>query len=151
MISTNAETSLMSGLFSSIALRGMVAGIAGALPWAPLLGWARLRWPAGILVGQVAGITALYLFFFMWPPELQSGRLAAWRTAGLFITVFWKYLMPVSAVAGAVATTWARRSVRPPRWQRIAEAGETIIENDTVPETSATADESSAATDENQS
>jgi hypothetical protein len=126
----------MNGLLSSTAVRGAFAGIAGALPWAPLLGWARLRWPVGILVGQVVGMTGLYLFFFMWPPELQSGRLAAWRTAGLFITVFWKYLMPVSAVAGAAATLWARRSVRPPRWQLIAEADDTIIEtDDTIIET----------------
>jgi hypothetical protein len=121
VVATNADTSVVGGLTGVYAFRSALAGLAGGVVWGPLMGWARLRGYFGAVIGLVAGLTSLYLFFFLWPPSLQAGRLDAWKTAGLFVSVYWRYLIPVSVVAGAVACEWARRPVAPPRWQTMAD------------------------------
>jgi hypothetical protein len=127
VLGTNKDATFLGSLWTAWPLRSAIAAALGALVWGPLLAWARLRWYLGALVGLVAGLTALYLFFFIWPPEMQAGRLAAWKTAGLFITVYWRFLIPSSVVAGALGAEWTRWPVRTPRWQQIAD-GEDLPE-----------------------
>lgn len=121
VLGTNQDTTFLGALWTPWTLRSAVAAGVAAVVWGPLLAWARLRWYLGALVGLVAGLTALYLFFFIWPPDMQDGRLEAWKTAGLFISVYWRFLIPASIVAGAGAAEWTRWPVRTPRWQQIAD------------------------------
>lgn len=120
VLGTNRDTTFFGSLWTQWTLRSAAAAALGALAWSPLLAWARLRWYLGTLVGLAAGLTSVALFFFLWPPEMQDGRLHAWKTAGLFITVYWRFLIPASVVAGAAATEWTRWPVRTPRWEQIA-------------------------------
>lgn len=121
VLSTNEHETFFGSLWTLWPLRGAVAAAIGGLVWGPLLAWLRLRWYLGAPAGLGAGLTALFIFFFIWKPEMQDGRLQAWKTAGLFITVYWRFLIPAAALAGAVAVEWSRRSVRKPRWQSIAD------------------------------
>ena len=121
VLGSDEDATFLGSLTARGAFRGAIAAALGALVWSPLLAWGRLRWHLGMLVGLLAGLAALFLFFFLWPPEMQEGRFGAWKTTGLFITVYWRFLVPSALIAGGVGAEWTRRPVRKPRWQHIAD------------------------------
>ncbi len=116
VLATDEGQSLPGTLLHGMAMRSALAAVLAGLVWGPALAWTRLRWPAGVAIGLLVGLTALYVFFFLWPHGWQAGRLNAWKSAGLFARVYWRFLVPIAGLGGAVAAAWARRSVRPPRW-----------------------------------
>ena len=120
VLGSDHDATFLGSLLSAGAFRSAIAASVGALAWSPLLAWGRLRWHFGMLVGLAAGLTALYAYFFIWPPEMQEGRAQAWKTTGLFVTVYWRFLIPSSLVAGAASAEWTNWPVRTPRWQQIA-------------------------------
>ena len=120
ILGTNQDATFLGSLWTAPPLRSAIAAATGALVWGPVFSRTRPRWYLGTIIGVVAGLTALCLFFFIWPPDTQDGRWMAWKTAALFLTVYWRFLIPSSVLAGAAAAAWTRRPVPLPRWQQLA-------------------------------
>jgi hypothetical protein len=47
--------------------------------------------------------------------------MRAGHAAALFLSVYWRILLPAAAAAGVVAARWAAREVPRPRWARLAD------------------------------
>jgi len=121
VLASDADVTALGAWRSVPAQRGAVAAAIAGLVWAPLLGWARPRWPIAALGGLLAGGTTLLVFFFLWPHGYQGGRMRAGHAAALFLSVYWRILLPAAMAAGVVAARWAAREVPRPRWARLAD------------------------------
>ena len=98
-----------SSLLHTNAVHSAVAAAVAGLIWSPLFIWRRSRWHVGCALGLIAGLCAMYLLFFFWPPEMQDGRLGAWKTAGVFFDSYWRYVVPASILGGCISAEWTRR------------------------------------------
>lgn len=121
VLTTNSDQDTVGAFVHPIAFRSGLAALLASLAWGPALAWTRLRWIWGAIIGVPIGLTAIYVFFFIWPHGWQAGRVNAWKSVTLFTTIYWRYLIPMSCLAGALSSVWAKRTVRPPRWVEIAD------------------------------
>ena len=106
---------------SPAARNSALAGALAGLILSPFLVFYRAQWWAGLPVGLIGGALGVWLFFFFWPHEWQAGRWNAYKSTGLFLSVYWMSLIPLTMAMGVAAVVWAQRKVRPPRWARFLE------------------------------
>lgn len=104
----------------------LAMGIGLAL--SPPLVFRRTPWWVGIFLGLLAGGIGVWGFFFLWPHDWQAGRWGAYKSAGLFLAVYWKSLGPVVAAFGALAAWLAQRPVTAPRWEQALDDDEAKVE-----------------------
>ena len=100
------------------ALRSMLSGGLAGLLISPFLVFRQAKWWAGLPIGLLTGAFAVWLYFFFWPHDWQAGRWNAYKSTGLFLSVYWMSLVPLVMALGVAATVWSQRKVRPPRWAR---------------------------------
>ncbi len=119
---TEDEVSAMAALVDGANLRGGLAGFLLSAVWGPV--WAAARPPAwlGALLGLIACITGVYLYFVLFPHAWQGDRLMAHKSAKVVVGTYWAWLGPLAVAGGGLSAWWVRRPVAPRGWEKEAEA-----------------------------
>lgn len=112
---------LAEAAFSMAALKAATAGAVTGILFSPILVFRRMPAWVGAPMGLLAGLGGIWFFFFLWPHDWQAGRLNADKSLGLFLSVYWRSLLPTFLAVGVATTAWCQRPVRPPRWMRVPE------------------------------
>ena len=95
---------LAEAAFSMAALKAATAGAVTGILFSPILVFRRMPAWVGAPMGLLAGLGGIWFFFFLWPHDWQAGRLNADKSLGLFLSVYWRSLLPTFLAVG-VATT----------------------------------------------
>ena len=99
-------------LWDAICLRCGLVGLLVGMAISPLHAWRRARPWSGLLLGPLAVIGGMWLYFRLWPP--QSWVLPAWKFVLMYLDGHGAILLPLGAATGVAAIRWAHR---PPRFR----------------------------------
>jgi len=113
---TNDGVRISDVLTQSSAWRCAMVGLILSGLVAPFAAFVRPpRW-TGLLIGPLATVAGIYLYFVIWPHSWQPTRADAWKSVAMVIDVYWHYLLPCALLGGLGAQWWASRAraARPP-------------------------------------
>jgi hypothetical protein len=98
------SASLIQSLFHPNVWIAAMAGLLTAAAMSPLLAARWMRWYWGALTGLPVGGFVLFCFFFAKPHAWQASRLEAWKSVGLFVTIYPLIIIPVALLTGGIGT-----------------------------------------------
>lgn len=118
ILASNANTTLGEALQHPASWRGLLAAVLSTTFWGPTLTDKRVPLFVSPFLGCLAGITALFTYFLIWPPEWD---ISTWKYVGIILMTYWYILVPSAMAAGILASLWnhglpirRRRSPIPP-------------------------------------
>jgi hypothetical protein len=98
------STSLIESLLHpNVWIAGM-AGLLIAAAMSPILTARWMRWYWGALIGLPMGGIVMFCFFFAEPHAWQASRIEAWKSVGLFVTIYPLIIIPAALLTGGIGT-----------------------------------------------
>jgi len=106
---TNEEVRISDLLTQPSAWRCALVGLILSGLTAPVTALVRPPAWTGLLIGPLATLLGIYLYFLLWPHSWQPTRADAWKSVAMVIDVYWAYLLPCALAGGLGAQWWASR------------------------------------------
>jgi hypothetical protein len=121
---TEADVSWRQALTDPVHLRALLVGLLATVVWGPV--WVSGRPPLwlGPVLGLVAGVCSVYLYFFAFPHEWQGSRPMAWKSTKVVVGTYYRWLVPYFLLGGAACSWWVGRPVAAKGWEKLAEDGD---------------------------
>lgn len=123
---TEADVSWRAALADPVHLRALLVGLLATVAWGPV--WVHGRPPLwlGPVLGLVAGVCSVYLYFFAFPHEWQGSRPMAWKSTKVVVGTYYRWLLPYFLLGGAACSWWVARPVAARGWEKLADDGEDL-------------------------
>lgn len=118
---TEDDVSWRQALVDPVHLRALMVGLLATVVWGPV--WASGRPPLwlGPVLGLVAGVCSVYLYFFAFPHEWQGSRPMAWKSTKVVVGTYYRWLVPYFLLGGAACSWWVGRPVKARGWEKVAQ------------------------------